>query len=90
MLKRNITASGATAGEPDSLPVTAQNPNPSPFTDFPGLVRYLPMYGERTLRDLRKRGLIPSIRPPGSRKLAFHLPSVDAALLRFQRGGIEG
>jgi len=62
---------------------------PTPFCDFPGLVRHLPMYGSRTLRDLVKKGVISSIRPPGSRKLAFHIPSVERALLRFQKGGIE-
>ena len=62
---------------------------PSPFTDFPGLVRHLPMYGARTLRTLVKRKIIPSVRPPGTRKLGFFLPSVEAALLRFQKGGIE-
>jgi hypothetical protein len=62
---------------------------PSPFTGFDGLVHHLPMYGERRLRQMVKDKLIPSIRPPGSRKLTFHLPSVDSALLRYQRGGIE-
>lgn len=47
------------------------------------------MYKARTLRDLIKRGIIPCIRPPGTRKLNFHMLSVEAALLRFQRGGIE-
>jgi hypothetical protein len=59
----------------------------TPFCDFSALVRRLPMYGERTLRELIKRKIIPSVRPPGSRKLAFHIPSVEAALLRYQHGG---
>ena len=61
----------------------------TPFTDFDGLMKHLPMYGERSLRELLKKKILPTIRPPGSRKLAFHLPSVDAAMMRFQRGGIE-
>lgn len=76
---------------------TSATPNPeaatptpaTPFADFPGLVRHLPMYGERTLRSLVKKKVIPSIRPPRTRKLAFHLPSVEVALLRYQLGGIE-
>ncbi len=68
---------------------TAKASPPTPFTDFLGLVRHLPMYGSRTLRNLVKRKIIPSVRPPGTRKLGFFLPSVEAALLRFQRGGIE-
>jgi hypothetical protein len=59
----------------------------TPFCDFAALVRHLPMYGQRTLRELIKRKIIPSVRPPGSRKLAFHLPSVTSALLRHQQGG---
>ena len=62
-------------------------PAKTPFCDFPALVRHLPMYSERTLRELVKRRVIPAVRPPGSRKLAFHLPSVEAALLRHQKGG---
>jgi hypothetical protein len=69
--------------------VAAKSSPPTPFCDFPALVRHLPMYGPRTLRDLAKRKIIPTIRPPGSRKLAFHIPSVERSLLRFQRGGIE-
>ena len=61
---------------------------PSPFTGFHGLVHHLPMYGERSLRQMVKDKVIPSIRPLGSRKLTFHLPSVDAALLRYQKGGV--
>lgn len=59
----------------------------TPFCDFTALIRHLPMYGERTLRELVKRKIIPSVRPPGSRKLAFHIPSVETALLRYQQGG---
>ena len=65
----------------------AKSPS-TPFCDFAALVRHLPMYGERTLRELIKRKVIPSVRPPGSRKLAFHLPSVEAALLRYQKGDV--
>ena len=63
------------------------SPGKTPFCDFPALVRHLPMYSPRTLRQLVKNRIIPSVRPPGSRKLAFHLPSVEAALLRHQQGG---
>lgn len=68
---------------------TAPPSTSTPFCDFPGLVRHLPMYGERTLRNLIHKGIVPRILPPKTRKLNFHLPSVEAALLRFQRGGIE-
>jgi hypothetical protein len=68
---------------------TAKSPPPTPFTDFPGLVRHLPMYGERTLRQLVKDRILPVCRPKGSRKLAFHIPSVERSLLAWQKGGIE-
>jgi len=72
----------------DTIPQQSAIPAaPSPFTDFGGLVRHLPAYGPRTIRTLVKRRIIPSIRPPGTRKLNFHIPSVEAALLRFQQGG---
>ncbi len=88
----------APAAEPDWMrplvekimgEVTTKSPPPTPFCDFPALVRHLPMYGERTLRELVKKRIVPCLRPPGSRKLAFHIPSVEAALLRYQRGGLE-
>ena len=63
-------------------------PAVTPFCDFSGLMEHLPMYGARTARQLVKDKIIPSIRPPGSRKLAFHIPSVERSLLRFQKGGI--
>ncbi len=69
--------------------VKTNPPAPTPFGDFPALVRHFPMYGERTLRKLVKDKVFPVCRPPGSRKLAFHIPSCESALLRFSRGGIE-
>ena len=61
---------------------------PPNFTDFAGLLAAVPL-SERTLRAEIKRGRIPAIRLPGGRRLIFHIPSVERALLRFQRGGIE-
>lgn len=59
----------------------------TPFTDFFGLMEHLPAYREQALRALVKRGVIPVVRLPGSRKFLFHLPTVTDALLRYQRGG---
>jgi len=61
---------------------------PSGITDFPGLAKAVPL-SPRSLRTGIKEGLIPVIRLPGGRRLLFHLPSVEKALLRFQRGGME-
>lgn len=65
-----------------------QIPLPPRFTDFPGLAAAVPL-GERTLREEIKKGHLPAIKMPGGRRLLFHMPSVELALLRFQRGGIE-
>lgn len=87
-MSESNNASPAKQGTVSAQPAAATTPA-TPFADFPGLVRHLPMYGERTLRSLVKKKVIPSIRPPRTRKLAFHLPSVEVALLRYQLGGIE-
>ena len=42
----------------------------------------------RTLSGLRAAGKIPFIRL-GGRRILYHWPSVQAALLRYQRGGPE-
>ena len=65
-------------------PIPAQ----SNFSDFKGLQSHLPFYSARSLRDIVRRGVIPSIVLPGGRKRIFHLPSVDAALRRHQVGGV--
>jgi hypothetical protein len=43
----------------------------------------------RTARNWREKGLLPYIKPPGGRRLLYHWPSVEAALLRMQTGGGE-
>ena len=62
---------------------------PTPFVDFSELCRRLPMYGERTIRSLIKRRILPAVRPPKSRKLGFFWPGVVEALKRHQTGGAE-
>jgi predicted site-specific integrase-resolvase len=54
-------------------------------------VQILPRLGvsRRTLANWRTRGLIPYIRPPGSRRILFDWESVRAALLRQQQGATE-
>jgi len=75
------------AVEGPSLQVATPAQASTPFTDFAGLVSHLPAYGPRTIRALVKRRIIPCVRLPGTRKLNFHLPSVEVALLRYQQGG---
>lgn len=65
------------------------NENNGGFCDFKGLHSRLSFYSARSLRDLVRRGVIPSIVLPGGRKRIFHVLSVDAALRRHQTGGVQ-
>jgi hypothetical protein len=57
-----------------------------PFIDFADLKQRVPMC-ERSLREAVRKGIIPSIILPGSRKRLFHWPAVEGALKRHQQGG---
>jgi hypothetical protein len=68
-------------------PGVVANNSSGDFYGFDGLRAAVPL-SPRTLRELIKRGLIPHIRMKGGRRLIFHGPSVNCAVLRFQKGGI--
>lgn len=72
--------------QPIPAPAPANKGAPLGLLDLAGLAARVPL-GERTLREEIKKRRIPSIRLPGGRRLLFHWPSVEAALLRYQRGG---
>jgi hypothetical protein len=55
------------------------------FINEKELMARLPM-SRRTLFAWRTSGKIPCVRL-GGRRILFHWPSVEAALLRYQRGG---
>jgi predicted site-specific integrase-resolvase len=55
------------------------------FIDEKQLLERLPV-SRRTLFSWRKSGKIPHVRL-GGRRILFHWPSVEATLLRHQRGG---
>jgi hypothetical protein len=55
------------------------------FIDEKQLLARLPV-SRRTLFNWRRTGKIPCVRL-GGRRILFHWPSVEAALLRNQRGG---
>lgn len=59
--------------------------NEAAFIDQAELLRRLPV-ARRTLFNLRKDGRIPFVRL-GGRRICFHWPSVEAALVRQERGG---
>ena len=58
------------------------------FIDEKQLLTRLPV-SRRTLWQWRETGKIPCVRVPGGRRVLFHWPSVEAALLRRQKGGAQ-
>jgi hypothetical protein len=52
------------------------------------LLRRYPIGCRKSLYNHCKAGSIPSIVLKGGRKRFFHIPSVEAALLFFQKGGV--
>jgi predicted site-specific integrase-resolvase len=62
-------------------------PGEAGFLDEKELLKRLPI-SRRTLFSWRATGKIPYVRL-GERRILFHWPSVEAALLRQQRGGAE-
>lgn len=68
----------------NELPQNAP-PGEAGFIDEKELLKRLPV-SRRTLFSWRTTGKIPSVRL-GGRRVLFHWPSVEAALLRKQNGG---
>ena len=62
------------------------SPGEAGFIDEKELLKRLPV-SRRTLFAWRETGKIPCVRLPGGRRVLFHWPSVEAALLRKQKGG---
>ena len=60
-------------------------PGAAGFIDQKQLLAWLPI-SRRTLFNWRTSGKIPCVRL-GGRRILFHWPSVEAALLRYQHGG---
>lgn len=53
--------------------------------DEAALLQKLPV-SRRTLHTWRESGVLPYIRPPGSRRVLYHWPTIEAKLLRSQQG----
>jgi hypothetical protein len=69
------------------LGLKAAPPNEAGFIDEKQLLARLPV-SRRTLFNGRTSGKIPFVRL-GGRRILFHWPSCEAALLRCQKGGAE-
>lgn len=76
----------------NSVPAAADAPGPAvlqserPFLTTSQLQKnHLPL-SRRSIYDWRMKGIIPSVQVGG--KILFHWPSVEAALLRRQNGGV--
>lgn len=83
--------SGAAASQPpdehpDRKPLTILPTAGGDFLSFELLLPRLPVC-ERSAREWTRKGILPSIRLPNSRRVLYHWPSVAQALLRLQRGG---
>jgi predicted DNA-binding transcriptional regulator AlpA len=70
---------------PASTPPNPPAPSAA-FINEKELLKRLPV-SRRTLFSWRTKGKIPSVRL-GGRRILFHWPSVEAALLRMQMGGV--
>jgi len=65
--------------------IQAAPPGEAGFLDEKELLKRLPV-SRRTLFNYRATGKIPCVRL-GGRRILFHWPSVETALLRQQQGG---
>jgi len=63
-------------------------PGEAGFIDENTLLERLPV-SRRTLFAWRENGKIPCVRLPGGRRVIYHWPSVELALLRNQKGGVQ-
>src|SRR5688572_15842094 len=73
---------------PDDSVAAMKETQPPIDTDFifeTELLRRVPI-SRRTSNTWRGTGILPFIQPPGSRRVIYHWPSVQAALLRIQKG----
>ena len=74
-----------------ALPEAVQHPDAAPpsalaeFINLQQLCERLPL-SERSIRAAIKKGHIPCIKLPGSRRLIFCWETTRGALLRYQRG----
>ena len=85
---QNVAASGHVWAPPlraQDVPASALGAKLGRFISFTELCRRVPLC-PRSLREAIRLGRIPCIRFPGARRLLFHWESVEAALLRLQRG----
>jgi hypothetical protein len=65
-------------------PAVAATPR---FVELSDILRLVPV-GERTFRELMRRGLVPYCRFPGARRILFDPAAVHAAVSRFSKGGL--
>ncbi len=85
-MEHSISASPAHQGADSALPQN-QSAQPDGFIDEAQLRQRLPV-SKRTLYNWRAAGKLPHLCLPGSRRVLYHWPTVERALLRFQRGEV--
>jgi hypothetical protein len=62
-------------------------PSEAGFLDETQLLRRIPV-SRRTLSNWKSRGAIPFCKLAGGRRCLYHWPTIEAALLRHQRGAL--
>jgi hypothetical protein len=82
-----ITAENTVETQPRTRPAILAPPPPpdSVFCEEPDILKRLHI-SRRTLFNWRFSGKLPFVNV-GGRRILYHWPSVEAALLRMQRGG---
>src|SRR5208283_5822327 len=83
---KNTVPSQNSVPEIPALTSPISSPHESCFIDEKTLLKRLPV-SRRTLFSWRTSGKIPFVRL-GGRRVLFHWPSIEAALLRNQKGGV--
>jgi hypothetical protein len=82
-----LTNKPADTATSEKLATTSPPHDAAGFIDSDELLRRVPI-SKGTLKNYRDAGKIPFVRLAG-RRVIFHWPSVEASLLREQRGGIS-
>jgi len=85
MIKNTVPSQNSVPEIPALSPQNS-SPREPDFIDEKTLLKRIPV-SRRTLFSWRVTGKIPFVRL-GGRRILFHWPSIEAALLRMQKGGV--
>ena len=86
MKKHTCAPAGETATSTAQTTGAGERSEPAGFVNESVILGQIPVC-RRTLKNWRDQGKIPFLKI--GKRVLYHLPSLEAALLRFQRGGGE-